>query len=137
MSYEIKNKQKMPWSLQNDKRKKWLFNKLTTLMPGFNYEEDSYILQMNKPKLLKFILNLEIGDGSKEAFLFTVSKYLSIHDKKNIHIDKFVREGKKLMLKTKEADGDNLVDIHHADSYQSYDYFLKIITTKDYKNIIM
>ena len=84
MSYEIKNKQKMPWSLQNDKRKKRLFNKLTSLMPGFNYEEDSYILKMNLPKLLKFILTLEIGDGSKEAFLFTVSKYLSIHDKKNI-----------------------------------------------------
>ena len=90
---------------------------------------------MNLPKLLKFILSLDIGNGSKEAFLFTVSKYLSIHDKTNIHIDKFVREGKKLMLKTKEADGDNLVDIQHADSYQSYDYFLKIITTKDYKNI--
>ena len=75
MSYEIKNKQKMPWSLQNDKRKKWLFNKLTTLMPGFNYEEDSYILQMNKPKLLKFILNLEIGDGRRSHAFYRVQVF--------------------------------------------------------------
>ena len=135
MSYEIKNKQRMEWGEQNEKRYKWIYNKLSKEMPNFNYDLKDYILKMNKTTFLNFIKKLQIGYGSREAMLFTVSKYLGLHDSKNPNIDKFVREGKKLMLKTKQADGENLIDEDKVDSYESYEYFLSILKKKDYKTI--
>ena len=93
MSNEIRNRIKMDWSDNNQKRYKWIYNKLSQEMPGFNYELKDYILKMNKPKLLTFINKLDIGASSKESMLFTVSKYLQLFDKKNPHIDKFQRAG--------------------------------------------
>ena len=113
----------MEWGEQNEKRYKWIYNKLTNEMPNFNYDLKDYILKINKTTLLNFIKKLQIGDGSKEAMLFTVSKYLGLNDSKNPNIDKFVREGKKLMLKTKQADGENLIDEDKKEAYQSFEYF--------------
>jgi len=99
MTSEIRNRISQDWSSNNQKRYTWIYNKLSKEMPNFNYDLKDYFLKMNKTTLLNFIKKLQIGDGSKEAMLFTVSKYLGLNDKKNHNIDKFVREGKKLMLK--------------------------------------
>ena len=76
MSADIRQRIKQDWSDNNQKRYKWIYNKLKEGMNGFNYDLKDYLLKMNKPKLLTFINKLDIGDGSKESMFFTVSKYL-------------------------------------------------------------
>ena len=90
---------------------------------------------MNKPKLLTCINKLDIGASSKESMHFTVSKYLQLNDKGNIHIDKFQRAGHKLLDASKKKEGENLIDDDKIEAYQSYEYFLKILKDTDYKTI--
>ena len=85
MSTEFRNRIKQDWSDNNEKRYKWIYNKLSKEMPNFNYDLKDYLLKINKPKLLTFINTLDIGASSKESMYFTVSKYLQLFDKK-IHI---------------------------------------------------
>ena len=94
-----------------------------------------YILKINKPKLLNFIKKLDIGDGSREAMFFTVSKYMQHNDKHNPHIRKFQVEGHKLMNKAKQQDGENEIDSDKVESYQPFEHFLKTIQDTDYKTI--
>ena len=65
MSNEIRNRIKKDWSDNNQKRYTWIYNKLKESMPNFDYDIKDYILKMNKPKLLTFINNLDIGASSK------------------------------------------------------------------------
>ena len=132
---EIRKIIKNDWSDNNQKRYTWIYNKLKEGMPNFNYDLKDYILKMNKPKLLNFIKKLQIGDGSREAMFFTVSKYLQLNDSKSPHISKFQKEGHKLMNKSKQDYGENQIDEDKIEAYESYDYFLKIIKDKDYKTI--
>ena len=132
---EIRKRIKNDWSDNNQKRYTWIYNKLKEGMDGFNYDLKDYILKMNKPKLLNFIKKLQIGDGSREAMFFTVSKYLQLNDSKSPHISKFQKEGHKLMNKSKQDYGENQIDEDKIEAYESYDYFLKIIKDKDYKTI--
>ena len=133
MSTEFRNRIKQDWSDNNIKRYKWIYNKLKESMPNFNYDLKDYLLKMNKPKLLTFINNLDIGASSKESMCFTVSKYLQLFDKKNQHIDKFQKAGYKLLDMSKKKEGENLIDEDKADSYQSFEYFVKILNDTDYK----
>ena len=123
MSIEIRNIIKKDWSDNNQKRYTWIYNKLKESMPNFDYDIKDYILKMNKPKLLTFINKLDIGASSKESMFFTVSKYLQLNDKGNIHIDKFQRAGHKLLHATKTREGENLMDDDKIEAYQSYEYF--------------
>ena len=104
---EIRKRIKNDWGEQNQKRYQWIFNKLSEQMPNFNYDISDYILKINKPKLLSFIKKLDIGPGSKEAMLFTVSKYLQLFDKGNKAYQNFQREGHKLLDASKKKEGDN------------------------------
>ena len=126
---------KQDWSDNNVKRYNWIYNKLQSNYPGFNYDINDYILKINKPKLLTFIKKLDIGPGSREAMFFTVSKYLQLNDSKSPHIFKFQKEGHKLMDAAKKKDGDNLIDDDKIEAYESYDYFLKILKDIDYEKI--
>ena len=65
---------KMDWSPNNQKRYIWIFNTLKASLKYFNYDINDFILKMNKTTLLNFIKKLDIGDSSKEAILFIVSK---------------------------------------------------------------
>jgi len=132
---EIRKRIKNDWSDNNQKRYIWIYNKLKEGMNGFNYDLKDYILKMSKPKLLNFIKKLDIGQGSKEAMHFTVSKYLQLFDKDNKAYQNFQREGHKLLDASKKKEGENLVDDKHIESYQNFDYFLKILKDKDYKTI--
>ena len=84
---------------------------------------------------MNFIKKLDIGDASKEAMFFTVSKHLQLNDKNSPHIYKFQVEGHKLMNKAKQQDGENEIDEDKIEAYQPYDYILKILRDKDYKTI--
>ena len=66
---------------------------------------------------------------------FTVSKYIQLFDKDNKVYQNFQREGHKLLDASKKKEGENLVDDKHIESYQNFDYFLKILKDKDYKTI--
>ena len=105
MSNEIRNRIKQDWSDNNQKRYKWIYNKLKESTPNFNYDLKDYLLKMNKPKLLTFINKLDIEASSKGSMYFTVSKYLQLNDSKNPHIDKFQRAGHKLLDATKKKEG--------------------------------
>ena len=135
MSSDIRQRIKQDWSEQNEKRYKWIYNKLKEGMNGFNYDIKDYLLKMNKPKLLTFINKLDIGDGSKESMFFTVSKYLQLNDSKNPNILKFQQAGHKLLDKSKKKEGENLIDEDKKEAYESQEYFLKIINDIDYKKI--
>ena len=52
---EIRKIIKNDWGDQNQKRYQWIYNKLKSNYPGFNYDISDYILKFSKPKLLSFI----------------------------------------------------------------------------------
>ena len=85
---------KRDWSSNNQVRYKWLFNKLKVINPEL--DEKTYLLTYPKPQLLKFIKGLDLGNSSKEALYFTVSKYLLLNKPKDTSIKKFQFEGYKL-----------------------------------------
>ena len=133
---EIRKRIKNDWGDADKKKYKWIYNKLKSGMPNFNYEEDDYILKMSKPKLLTFIKKLDLGTSSREAMFFTISKYLQLFgEKDNKAYQNFQREGHKLLDASKKKEGENLVDDKHIESYQNFEYFLKILKDKEYKTI--
>lgn len=134
MSSEF-NRIKKDWSPNNEKRYKWLYNLLKKKYNDFNYNIDDYLLKMNKTELLKFINKLELGDSSKEAIYFTISKWLQLNDPKNKNIIKFQTQGHKLMDKVRNKDADNIIDDDKQNSYQNFSYFLEILNNKDYTKI--
>ena len=103
MSGEIRSRINQEWSQSNDeKRYKWIYNKLKQNLKGFNYDLKDYALKMDKPTLLNFINSLDVGPSSREAMLFTISKYLQLNDPKNPNIILFQKSGHKLLNESKE-----------------------------------
>ena len=135
MQTDFNKRIKQDWSPNNQKRYTWIYNKSKEGMQDFDYDIKDYILKINKPKLLNFIKKLDIGDGSKEAMFFTVSKYLQHNDKNSPHIYKFQVEGHKLMNKAKQQDGEHEIDSDKVEAYHMI-FFLKIIKDTDYKTNI-
>ena len=100
---------KLPWSETHKKNLSWLFNTYKETHPDANKET---FIDINKRSLMTFIEKHEAwGDGSKEAHLFMVARYLNNKNPLDAYSKRYSAEGYKLMMKNRNKEDDNQLDL--------------------------
>ena len=120
---------KLPWSETHKKNLSWLFNTYKETHPDANKET---FIDINKRSLMTFIEKHEAwGDGSKEAHLFMVARYLNNKNPLDAYSKRYSAEGYKLMMKNRNKEDDNQLDAKELLSYRSHEFFEALIEDID------
>ena len=120
---------KLPWSETHKKNFSWLFNTYIKTHPDANKET---FIEENKRSLMTFIETYEAwGDGSKEAQLFMVARYLHNKNPSDKYSTRYSNKGHEYMMKNRNKEDDNQLDDKEVLSYRSHEFFEALIDDID------
>ena len=124
-----KAKKTLPWTEAHKKNFTWLFNTYIKTHPDANKET---FIEDNKRSLMTFIETYEAwGDGSKEAQLFMVARYLHNKNPSDKYSTRYSNKGHEYMMKTRNKEDDNQLDDKELLSYRSHEFFEALIDDID------
>jgi len=124
-----KTKKTLPWTEAHKKNFSWLFNTYIKTHPEANKET---FIEENKRSLMTFIETYEAwGDGSKEAQLFMVARYLHNKNPSDKYSTRYSNKGHAYMMKNRNKEDDNQLDDKELNSYRSHEFFEALIDDID------
>ena len=120
------------WSEINEKNYTWLFNHMKK--SNDNLDEFMFI-DDNKRNIMSIIENNNNwSDSSKEALLFTVSKYLKNFGNQR-YAKLYSQKAFEYMQKNRNKENENKQDEKEIVNYRDHDYFENIINDINYESI--
>jgi hypothetical protein len=124
-----KTKKTLPWTEAHKKNFTWLFNTYIKTHPDANRET---FIEENKRSLMTFIETYDAwGDGSKEAQLFMVARYLHNKNPSDKYSTRYSNKGHEYMMKNRNKEDDNQLDDKEVLSYRSHEFFEALIDDID------
>jgi len=124
-----KTKKTLPWTEAHKKNFSWLFNTYIKTHPDANRET---FIEENKRSLMTFIETYDAwGDGSKEAQLFMVARYLHNKNPSDKYSTRYSNKGHEYMMKNRNKEDDNQLDDKEVLSYRSHEFFEALIDDID------
>ena len=133
----MSNVNKIIWSDVHQKNYIRLYNKLIDKAPAFfkNRNKDTYLNNINKNEIIKFIKNLDLSDSSKETFFFVIARFYEVNKINDTFISTFKQQGYNLKKKREQTDGDNQLDEKEQKGYVKYNELVALVDNIKYSEI--